>query len=173
MSEPNLTPTPDAPEGWPYEESQVRHRLGLGRDEMRALRRAHLAPFTDFTLYKKRVYLSAAAVTRLLGMADAKLKKSCGSAMAGDGGGVKSELAKKAAPAVVPLRVVRADLRNRHLILCCPAGEDPDRPQTTVRVRVRSAENFTRRMELPAVLAEGHRDLYDLARPLPRKRGKW
>jgi hypothetical protein len=168
MSETNLTPSPGAPEGWPYEENRVRHRMGLTKDEMRALRQEKLTPFTDFTVYKKRVWLSAAASSRLLGMAGAKVKKTRGRTTAEDGSPVK-----KPPPEIVTLRVVRCDLRNPHLLLACPADQDPDRPKTTLRVRVRSAENFARRMELPAVLVDGHTDLFDLAHGLPRKKGKW
>ena len=173
MTETNLPPATGAPPGFPHEENQVRRRMGLSRDVMRALRQEKLAPASDFTVHKKRVWLSAAAAARLLGMADAKVKKTCCGKGTVDGGAVKTAVAKKAPPGPVALRVVRCDLRNRHLILACPADQDADRPKTTVRVRVRSAENFKRRMELPAVLVEGHTDLYDLARGLPRKRGKW
>jgi hypothetical protein len=177
MTETDLPPTPGAPPGFPHEENGVRHVMGLTKDQMRALRHGELTAAIDFKIFKKRIYLSAAGAQRLLnstGLPPAKkTPESCLSTTTDDGAPVKNVPAKKTPAEIVQLRVVRCDLRNPHLLLACAAAEDPDRPKTTVRVRVRSVANFIRRMELPALLVDGHTDLYDLAHALPRKRGKW
>ncbi len=83
------------------------------------------------------------------------------------------EASPKKPAAIETLIVVRADLANPHLLLACSQDDNPERPARPLRVRVRDSVNFTRRMQIPAALVDGYTDLYDLARSLPRKKGKW
>jgi hypothetical protein len=185
MSAIDLTPTPGAPLGFPFEENAVRHRLGLTKDEMRSLREKRLVEGPDFERYKKRVWLSQDAATRLLALADVKLEKTRVRTTADDVGPEKTAAARKNAPPPEPaspaeetvaLKVVNCTLANKHMLTACPVAEDHERPRTLLRVRVRSAANFRRGMELPArqvTAYAGMTDLYDLARPTPRKKGQW
>lgn len=179
MTATDLTPTPGAPAGFPFEEGHVRHKVGWSRDEMRAERKRALVEGRDFALHKKRLYWSQEAVGRLFARVGQSPEKSAPArpgATADDSGALKKEVVKKTEPAPAApetLRVVRCDLRNPHLLLACPTREDPDHPRTLLRVRVRDTKNFVRRMELPALRVDGYRDLYDLARALPRQKGKW
>lgn len=165
-----LNPTPGGPEGYPYTEKTARYHLGVSKDEMRALRHLHLREREHFVRGKQAsVWLNTDAVAALEALA--------GCPVAGDG--------KKRAPALIPvefapvpdvevtLLVVNARLKNRFLLLACPADDDPDRPKKTVRVRVQKTVNFERRMEIPARLVAGYNDLYDLNCNCPRKPGKW
>jgi hypothetical protein len=169
MNEPlPLATMPGAPPEFPYEEKRVRFVLGLNKDAAWALRQRFLKN-GDWIIHKKRVLLSAAALERLLaatGLSDPKKNggASCSSILQG---------IQPLPPVTATLRVVRADLTNQHILLACPADQDPWRPTTTVRVRVKSAANFKTGMELPAQLVPGHVDLYDLARALPRRKGAW
>lgn len=170
MTDATLMPSPDAPIGFPFEEKRARFALGLNKDECRALRKAHLTD-SDFAIHKKRLFLSAAAFE--------KLQAAVGTAVpqkSGNRAGAPFPLdstPKKSAPTVETLLVVRNDLANTHLILACAQTDNPDCPKKPLRVRVRDTTNFTRRMEIPAVLVDGYADLYDLARALPRSKGKW
>lgn len=64
---------------------------------------------------------------------------------------------------VVTLRVHRI-VQNPHIILATDG-------LCILRVRVRSSANFIVGMEIPARRIQG--DLYELARPCPRARGRW
>lgn len=171
MNETDLLPTPGAPAGFPYEENHLRYKMGLTKEDMRRHRQEHLMPSTDFTVHKKRVYWSLAAVRRLLAVLSPSPKKNAPAPPARSG--ADPAPAKTTPPEIVTLRVVRCDLPNKHMLHACLPTEDPDRPKKTLRVRVRDTANFVRRMELPALRVEGYTDLYDLAHALPRKKGKW
>jgi hypothetical protein len=164
-------PTSGAPVDFPFAEKNVRQKIGLPKDDLRALRRAHLTA-ADFTIHKKALYLTRGAVEKLFTAAAQLPAKSRCARSEDDPGAVKTAPAKKTAE-VETLLVVRTDLKNPHLLLACPKGDDPDRPEKPLRVRVRSTVNFIRRMEIPAILVDGYTDLYDLARSAPRKKGKW
>lgn len=166
-----LIASPDALPEFPFEERIVRHKLGLTEDELRALRKTHLKEDLHFTRHKKRLFLSPEGVDKLFAAAGQPIPKKIAAAKEGLNPG--DPAAKKTAPEIVTLMVVRTDLKNRHMILACDLDDDPDRPKAPLRVRVNSTANFVRRMQIPAVLVDGYSDLYDLARAVPRKKGKW
>lgn len=166
-----ITISPDAPSRFPFEEKTARHKLGLTEDEMRALRKTRLTGSIHFVKHKKRLFLSAEGVDILFAAAGQPAPQKVTTGQEGINPG--DQKAKKEPPSIVTLRVVRTDLANKHILLACPHDDDPDRPKRSVRVRVRSTANFTRRMEIPAFLVDGYEDLYDLARSAPRKKGKW
>jgi hypothetical protein len=156
-----LTASGDAPAGFPFEEKRARIALGLNKDDARALRKRALGE-ADFVIHKKRLYLSAAALEKMRAGLSATGAASCP-------GSIVSE-----PPAEIEsLRVVKADLKNRRLILACSAEDDLLQPKRPLRVRVRSQVNFRPGMEIPARRVAGYADLYDLTRPCPRKKGKW
>lgn len=183
----DLKPTPGGPEGFPFSEKKVRAALGVSRDEVRALRTSRLTEGVHFARGKQMsVWLNQSGVDALMppaAQSSAQPPETRSGPNADDSG------AKKPAPGetpkdpntqtpkpeaeVVTLRVVHCSLKNPHLLLACADKEDPDRPEKTVRVRVRSTANFTRRMEIPATLVAGYSDLYDLACRCPRQKGKW
>lgn len=179
-----LNPPSAAPSGFPISEKKARAGIGLSRDEIRALRSQHLTEGTHFTRGKQQsVWLTQAGLDLLTTLAGANVKKTCGPVTTDDLATSRTKLLNLfrtrafLAPPVpssnVHLRVVNCTLKNLHLLLACPLDDDPDRPKTTVRVRVRSTLNFVRHMEIPARLVDGYTDLYDLARSCPRKKGAW
>lgn len=171
MSAVVIVASADGPPKFPFEEKDVRGKLGLTEDELRALRKTHLAGSVHFVKFKKRIWLSAEGVDKLFMAAGQPIPEKTAAALQGLNAGDGEP--KKTAAEVVTLLVVRTDLANRHLLLACAKEDDPDRPKKPLRVRVRVTVNFLRRMEIPAVLVDGYDDLYDMARPLPRKKGKW
>lgn len=168
MAELNVPAAPEAPPGFPYEEKRARAALGLHKDDMRALRKAKLST-ADWTVYKKRVYLSHAALQAIAAAVQApSLKKNAPASQ------IERRHDPDPATALpVTLRVVRTDLANDHLLLACDDDDDPDHPKRPLRVRVRTTAHFVRGMQIPARLVPGYDDLYELTRPLPRKKGKW
>jgi hypothetical protein len=165
---PELNPSPDAPAGFPYLEKTARQKIGLPKDDMRALRRAHLKE-GDFVIHKKALYLSQGAVDTLLAAAEQLSVKSRPAQSSSNSGPVKIAPPKKA-PAPERLLIVNATLSNKRMLHCCAADEDPDRPKKLLRVRVRSQEGFRIRTAIEAQLVEGYDDLYDLVSKYPRKK---
>ena len=186
MNDLNLIPTAGAPVGFPFIENHVRARLGLQKDEIRELRQMHLEEGTDWLLKKKRIWLAPTGVEKLLttkGLGGEKRRPNAPTANADDDGALKAELSaaanskknteSKAKPAEpLKLKVVQV-CRNPHMIQACALTDNPVQPKKMVRVRVRDNQNFTRHMEIPVTLVNGYTDLYDLARPCPKKKGKW
>jgi hypothetical protein len=166
--EVTLTASPDAPDGFPFEEKKARHALGLTEDEMRALRKTHLAGGSHFVKYKKRLFLSAGGADKLFAAAGQPFPKK--TAADQEGLDAVDPAPAKCATAPVTLRVVRNDLRHHHMILACPQDDDPDRPKKTLRVRVRDPKSFIRRTEIPVIPVEGYNDLFDLDHSRPRAR---
>jgi len=161
-----LRPSEGAPAGFPFEEKMARHALGLNKDDARALRKAHLEE-GDYVIHKKRLYLSTEAVAKL----GRVLEKTRGSSIVRNGD-PKESVPAEPAP-IVALRVVRADLKNRRMILACVPEDELAHPKRPLRVRVKAQANFVPGMEIPAQLVAGYADLYDLARACPRRKGKW
>lgn len=166
--------SPDAPDGFPFEEKNARHLAGLTKDEMRAWRQKHFTLAVDFILHKKRIFLSTAGVEKLrTATGQPPAAKTSYTKRTDDPDTAKSAVTKKtAAPAVVTVRVMRPT-RNPHIVHVCADDDNPDAPRRVLRLRVRSAERFVRRMAVPALLADGYDDLYDVAGPYPRKKGVW
>ena len=186
MTDLNLIPTTGAPVGFPFMENHVRARLGIGKDEIRSLRQQHLVENTDWLLKKKRIWLAALGVEKLCaakGLEPKFASPNAQTANAVDAGAIpaapptgpipKKNAALKAKPAEPIKLIVVQRCVNPHMIQACDPKDDPIMPKKMVRVRVRSNENFTRHMEIPAVLVAGYTDLYDLARACPKKKGKW
>ena len=187
MTTIDLQPTVGAPSGFPFEESTVRKKLGLTKDDLRPWRKKRLVEGADFITHKKRLYWNAGAVRQAFeqfGLSAPPLPGEPGaSTIPHDREAEKGDVAREPEPVTAPpgppaieqLLVVRADLANRRMLQACPKGDNPERPKRLLRVRVRSADNFIRGMEIPAIRVEayGMTDLYDLARALPRKRGVW
>lgn len=166
-----LAPVPGGPAGYPFPEKKARHHLGVTEDEMRALRNRHLIETLHFARGKQQaVWLNQDAVAVLEAMTappETGDKQTPSTPRTAEPDPVKK------APAEIILLVVNCTLKHRYLLLACAPGEDPDRPQKTVRVRVNATGNFVRRMEIPVRLVEGYDDLYDLTRRCPRQKGKW
>lgn len=169
--------------GFPYAESHVAYRLGLNKNEMRALRQRFLVEGPEFCRDKKgRILLSIGGAEK----ACASLGLISEKAAQGEPGAQHTPLAEKARQAeadreweemskdevILPeaLVLVRTNLKNRHMVLACRQGElkGPEdwRRQATrtglLRVRVRSQEGLRGGMVLEAVRVEGYEDLYDL-----------
>lgn len=142
----SLTTMSCAPDGFPYESNAVRLALGWSVAEMRAARAQRLDA-ADFARHQKRIFLSARAVELLGGDLSVVVKKN------GAAG------APSAARRI--LRVVRADLRNTRLALACPDNEDPDRPRTLFRLRLRAGTILRRRQRVEARALPPYRDYFE------------
>jgi hypothetical protein len=172
MSEINLIPSKDAPEGFPYLENHVRAQLGIQKDEIRELRQDNLTEDVQWKLWHKRIWLSLEAVQRLMSLKGISQKngaQKAAGANADDGDPLKSTITKKpAAPEPVTLMAVRAT-RNPHILAACMPDDNPACPKKPLRVRVKTAANFRPQMKFQAVLVAGYKDLFDLVGPHPRK----
>lgn len=188
-----LTPQKDAPPGFPFSEKKARGHLGVTRDEMRALRNRLLTEGTHYIRGKQQaVWLNDAGVAALTAAQcpDAPTAgEHAGDPNALESTPVKSalinilrqrveQLQKNGAPtaptdATTKLLVVNCQLKNPRMLIACALDDDPFRPVRTVRVRVNSTANFTRRMEIPVQLVAGYTDLFELTRKCPRQKGKW
>lgn len=158
-----LSPSPGAPDGFPFPEKIAREKAGLSEEDMRAFRNSTLKRDVDFVYHKKAVFLSAAALEKIApGLLTPTAEKAQDGAIAPQPAPIADEPVK--------LLVVRANLANKHLLLCCAVGDDADRPRATVRVRVRSTEGFKARQGIEARLVPGYSDFYDLVSKYPRKK---
>lgn len=158
-----LEPSTEAPVGFPFAEKMAREKAGLSEDDFRALRGKHLRKDADFVYHKKAIYLTAGALKKI---APALLCREPGNEPPGGIAAQESALT----PTVAKLLIVRTDLANTRLLLCCPENDNPDRPKNPVRVRVRSQEGFRIRTAIEARLVQGYTDLYDFAGKYPRKK---
>lgn len=151
---------------FPHWESALPGKLGVkNRAHLRTLR-AGLLPGIDFAFVKKRVAYSHSGLEKLRAALTLPPEKT-----APEANGTHSE----PLPEPVTLCVWKCQLINKKLILAYPADQEP-RPENIVRVRVKTAEKFMRfvngkPMELKARLVQG--DLYELATPCPRWKGRW
>src|SRR5690242_7997694 len=125
----NLNPSSASPAGFPFLEQRVRAALGWNADEMRQARKNRLLP-THFRLFKKRIYLSGEAVALLSnGLGEPPPKKTAAARPAAN--------ADDPQPLPRAMRVVKAAVTNPRIILACPQEEDPLRPKTLLRVRIK------------------------------------
>lgn len=159
----------------PIPEKLLQHRLGINKDEIRALRKAHLKEGDHWILHGKRIHLSAQGMELIVAAVEGeKNGASVPSANQQLHDALKSTTTEES-----HFRVVKNDIPNRYLIMACPADQDHFRPKNLVRVKIRNSTsgpdkrlNLIRGMEIPARLVQ-RPDLYELSRPMPRKRGKW
>lgn len=169
-------------------ESRLGGQLGISRDDVRELRQKHLVESQDWIYDRNRVVLSAPAVEKLR----AALKLETAAPINARPGSpspppeVETNAAQRhdAAQAQRPsyifadsrplslLKVWRAT-RNPQIVECYRLGTDPYDRSNVVRLRIRPgyADRFPQHWEVPAFLVE--MDLYELARALPRARGRW
>jgi hypothetical protein len=185
MNDLNLKTSPEAPAGFAYGENHVRAQLGLPKDEIRDLRHAHLTEGVDWVLKKKRIWLSPLAVEKLVaatGLGTKNPRPNAQNENADDAEALKSKSPPtespknpnlKANPAGPLTLIVVQQCKNRRMIQACAMEDNPIQPKAMVRVRVRSNENFRRHMVIPVTPVAGYDDMFDLARPCPKKPGKW
>lgn len=148
-------------------ESHLPATFGLNRNELRRLRQEYLNPDVDFRIEKKRVEWLPCGVEKIREI----LKLDVG----------KSAPAESVAqPAMLPepeiLHVWNPRLKNKKILLAYRPGTDPNDAKNLLRVRVRNSDNFVRfvngkPMELKARHIQA--DLYELATPCPRWKGRW
>lgn len=164
MNAPSLKPNPAAPDGFPFLENHLRVQLGWNKDEIRAARKTRLDP-SDFTRFKKRVFLSAAGAAKLANGLAAPHRVKKGAAQPGSD-------ADDPQAALRVLTVCARIVRNPRIVLACPEGENPDRPATVLRVRIRPGTQLVRRQIITGRLIPPYTDYYDLlmgrnGHPLP------
>jgi hypothetical protein len=162
-------------------EKDLARELGLTQDELRELRRKHLGG-GDFGPSKHGMWISQAGADRIrtaLGV----FEKKGGCELPLDGpasspGMTEADFEKKGAAAsgaatsapagAVTALWVKSCPMNRRLVLACLNRELTG---DVMRVRVRSSENFTPRMEIKARLESG--SLYRLEGRCPRTKGRF
>lgn len=178
-------PQKDHPDQFAISEKKARAALGLTRDDIRALRNAHLTEGTHYARGKQHsVWLNDAGLTALHTAAAPQatlLPERAAAPMARELHPVKAQLLdllrarvdqlQKTAP--LQLRVVNCTLKHPHMILACALLDDHHRPKVSLRVRVNTTKNFLRGMVIPVQAVAGYTDLYELTRKCPRQPGKW
>lgn len=152
-------------------EADLPGMLGIGRDELRGLRQ-HLADGVDWAFLKKQVRYTPDGVNRLRSIL--KLPLEPVASIAEEPG---LDDSKKTAPAeeLVTLLVWQR-VRNSRILEAYLPGSDPAHRHNILRVRVRDSKNFVRMVNgKPMELKARHlnADLYELATPCPRWKGRW
>jgi len=142
-----------------YPEAELAEALGMGREDMRDLRKKHLVEHTDWQKVNNRVLLTPQASERLkkevAGLSPEK-KENGALEAAGREQGVQELVV-----ANVPQRNVRLlDARKKE-------GGD------MVRVMVRNNRNFLPGMEIKAMPSGEWLDVFVLEGRCPRYRGRW
>jgi hypothetical protein len=138
-------------------------QLGLSRD---LIREARVALGIPKNLVKNQACVTAEAAEQIRGYLGATPSEKTAPAASQAQDSVTVVDDQPAAPLpgpVLTLRVLRTVL-NPHIILATDG-------HGILRVRVRSSANFLPNMEIPVRHVQG--DLYELARPCPRARGRW
>ena len=148
-------------------ESHLPAVLGINRNELRYMRQNELEEGTHWVWEGKRIAYLPGGVEKIRAL----LK-------------VDDEILTPAQivaqfpplPPPVTLLVWNPRLVNKKLILAYAPDTDPHDSKNLLRVRVRSSENFLRMvhgkpMELKARHVQA--DLYELATPCPRWKGRW
>lgn len=148
-------------------ESGVCSRLGLNKDELRAIRRSALTEGADWIQHKKRICYSQAGVEKVAavvgGQASTLEQKAAGSAIA-------QEIAAIKEPVLVEVLVLR-QTRHKQILEGYFPDTDPNDIAKRIRIRVRDGRNFTKGM---AVRVEHlGADLYQLVGRCPRSKGRW
>lgn len=168
MPDPQKNFEQKGPSAFAHLERHVALQLGLNKDEARELRQKHLIENTHFVRLKKHVVYNEEGL--------ALIKKAAtlpGPAPTENEaqGSIPVDPAPIQAPVPVTLKAFMAAHHNPYILIAYKPDTDPNDPKNRVRVRVRSNVNFTRGMDLPAWHEKD--DLYALARPCPRSRGRW
>lgn len=149
-------------------ESHLPNTLGINRDELRELRRAHLIEGTDWFLDGKNITYRPSGLQKI--REALKLPPEEKNAPA------PSEEHPQPLPEPETLLVWNPRLVNTRILLAYKPDTDPHDPKNLLRVRVRSSENFVRSVNgKPMELKARHiqADLYELATPCPRWKGRW
>jgi hypothetical protein len=173
-------------DGFPVFEANLPAMLGINRDGLRNLR-TKLTEGEDWILKKKRVRYSNAGVDRLRGLLNLPIPTPATATEADDvTADANVPVSKKTAPAanaaqpdgnaeVVTLHVWQT-VKNPRILEAYLPGTDPKFRKNIVRVKVRDSKNFMRFVhEKPMELKARHlnADLYELATPCPRYRGRF
>lgn len=161
-------PAPPADRAFTIWESSLPQKIGLNKDEIRALRKSHLIENEHWQLSKKRLLYSLEGVQRLYEVAGVAWtnfdKNAAPSANVEDAGPIK-------APEPITLIVFRDGLKNPKVIEAHFPDQDPGDPKNRMIVRVKKSGKFTVGMEIP--VTELRPGIYELARPCPRTKGRW
>jgi hypothetical protein len=152
----NLMP----PKAFPYLESELARRSGLGREAMEVQRKVLLVEGVDFVREKRHVALCYDSATRVLaacGVPASDVEAFLGVVMA-------PEPKNAAQEAVVLLKVHPRRVINAHVLLVTDG-------KSLFRLRVRNKENFRAGMDVRCEHISG--DLYNLIGNAPRFPGKY
>lgn len=143
----------DAPAGFPFEATAVRRRMGLGKEAFRILRKTCLQE-GDSIVWKKRVFLSAEALSKLSQELHVpELEKSAAAQC--------RPTRRDPAPVIRELKVFRTQLLNNRIILACPPEENEDRPKTVLRVRIQPGAKLMRRSLIHARSIPPYTDYFE------------
>lgn len=152
-----------------HSETKMAARLGLSRDETRALRQQYLTKWTHWKLVKRRVYLTEEAVHLLLS------KKGLPPPTPSINAALPQNAARpRQLLLMAPFEgelVVWNVCHNTRILLAIFPQDHADNPQTIVRIMVKSNKNFVAKMKVRARHIE--KDLYELVGACPRWRGKY
>jgi hypothetical protein len=183
-----MSTTPFKRVEWVWE-SHLVTRLGINRDELRALRTKLLVPGLDWQSKKNRVEISKSGLEKLeahlkTGSAPHAPVQTDGQAEATAGespeknaapGGARG-LAALIPPELTRIAVRRVFPKNRHIIEGYFEGTDPAQQKNVVRVKVRDSSKYTRfdPNGKPLALECRHiqADFYEHAGPVPRRKGR-
>lgn len=178
-----MIPDSQKADSFPLSEKKARAQLGITRDEIRALRNAHLTEGTHYIRGKQQsVWLNQAGLDALLSTRSLPTGERAGEGTAREIQPVKEQLLNvldarveqlEKTRAEIRLRVVNGNLQFKHMLIACAFEDDFHRPAQPVRVRVNNNANFVRGMEIPVRRVDGYTDLYELTRKCPRQKGKW
>lgn len=162
-------------------ESHLPNRLGINRDDLRALRRQLLAEGTDWRMQKKRAEISPAGLLKL----ETHLRLPPPRALATQPPGMEPALARVVSEKQMPprntqeqggviLHVWRIFPKNRHIIEAYHPGTDPAQRANIVNVQVRESGRFTRfdNTGKPTAITcrHLHHAFYEHTGPMPRRR---
>lgn len=168
-------------DGFRFPEKEVAERLGVSREQLKAIREGHMERGADFELAGGQICLSEEGVRKLA--VELGLTGKDGPA-AGEQGELPLPAVPQAespgAPAPNPLQRrlpaaaggqsvrmgrVKKRCKNKHIVLVESEGE-------TVRLRVKDNAKFVKGFEVPMRLIQ-EPDIYELTRRAPRWKGKW
>jgi hypothetical protein len=150
-------------------EAHVAGALGISRDHIRYLRKTFLKEGEHWAYVKKRVMLSASALS-ILAQKKALPYPTTEFSEKAQGEAVAAQRLLLPAPFKGTL-VAWSSPKNTRILLAYFPGTDPNNRLNLVRVRVRDNQNFVRGMEFKA--RHINEDLYDLEGSCPRWRGKF
>lgn len=193
------TPPPLGPDL--FWEKQAATSLGISRTRMRAMRKSHLQPESDWQLRDNAVVLTTAGLAKIQRALATEPAQAISATISAGGVSTPSPVAEQAASAagggaavppgpppkalfmVVRIPPGRVDRPQRHVLLCreTPPGSQQIAPWQVARVmpqlgperavRVRDNVHFLPGMVLEAIEI-GH-GLWQYAGRLPRRQGRW